>query len=151
MKSNWRTIAELIGVAAVVVSLLLVVIELQQTQSAISAAAHSDRTVRNLELLQFALEHDYDEIQRLQETGESLTPKQRAIVDAMFQMRLRHFEDLHYQHSIGTVSDETWAANKEGLRLTVTSPAFDRNWQNVRRFYRPSFIAAVEDVASAED
>ena len=151
MERNWRNIAELIGITAVVISLLLVAMELRQTQSAISAAAHSDRTLRNFEILRFAVDHDYDEIRQLQQSDASLSTKQQQVLNVYFQMSLRHFEDLHYQHSIGTISDETWKANREGLLLTLASDEFRLNWGNTRRFYRPSFVAVVEELATISD
>ena len=40
---TWKDIAELIGIAAIVVSLIAVVVELQQTQAAISASTYQAR------------------------------------------------------------------------------------------------------------
>ena len=151
MKHNLRNIAELIGITAVVISLLLVVMELRQTQSAISAAAHSDRTIRNFEILRFAVEQNYHEIKRLQQSDANLTTKQQQVLNVYLQMSLRHFEDLHYQHSIGTISDETWKANREGLLVTLASNEFIHNWNSTRRFYRPSFVAVVEELATKLD
>ena len=149
-KSRWRTLGEFIGVATVVVSLLLVVLELRQTQSAITAAAHSDRTLRNLEINRFATEQRSDEIREKQTRGENLSTSEQQVLNVLFQMRLRHFEDLHYQYSIGTISEETWAANLQGLGLTVSSVEYAENWRLIRRFFRPSFAALVEEVAQRE-
>jgi hypothetical protein len=151
MQRNWRTVAELIGMGAVVASLLLVVFELRQTQVAISASAHSDRTLRNFEINQYAAQHGTREMRAKQNRGESLSPNEQLILDNMVHLRMRHFEGLHYQYRIGTISDETWEANLEGLTWSMTDPTFKRNWEGIRRFYRTSFVALVEQVRGTQE
>jgi hypothetical protein len=147
MSGNWRNIAELIGMGAVVVSLLLVVFELRQTQVAISAAAHSDRTLRNFEILRFSVEHHTSEIQSKISRGETITVTEGQVLDNQFQMWMRHFEDLHYQHEIGVINDETWEANMEGLRWTMSTRPFNRNRPQVQRLFRPGFVELVEQLS----
>ena len=144
-----KSVAELLGMGAVVASLLLVVFELRQTQVAISAAAHSDRTLRNIELLRFAAENRTDEIVSKLDRGEELLPAQRQILDALLQMRMRHFEDLYFQHEIGVVSDETWEANMEGLLWTTTTEPFELEWPKVRRFHRSDFVELVGRISES--
>lgn len=48
-RENWKVIAELVGVAAIVLSLLLVVIELRQTQDAIAVSGIQSRMIANIE------------------------------------------------------------------------------------------------------
>jgi len=148
MPGGWRTIAELIGMGAVVASLLLVVFELRQTQIAISAAAHSERTMRNLEILRFAVEFDSREIRTKLQRGEELSPHEQQILDNLLQMQMRHFEDLQYQHEIGAIPDETWQANLAGLHWAIQREQTEQYWERLKPFYRASFGSLVESLRS---
>lgn len=57
--NKWTDVAELIGIAAIVASLTAVVVELRQTQHALTAATHQARAFDSIGLHQYAAESDY--------------------------------------------------------------------------------------------
>jgi len=147
MIERLRTVAELIGILAVVLSLLLVVYELRQTQASISAAASSERADRLISLYQYNADHAFGEIREKQRKGEPLSPSELSAVRNSFRAAMRHFEDLHYQHQIGVTDEETWRANLAGLRFVVGAPEFGTVWPEEKLQFRASFVLLVESAA----
>ena len=147
---NWRTLAELIGLIAVVASLLMVAYELRQTQTSIRASAHSLRAERSIELSRFVVETKTRAIRERWLQGEQISTDEQQILDAQLTITMRHFEDLHYQHQQGLLTDETWAANLRGIDWSVRRPGFKRLWSGNEPFYRKSFVDLVEKLVKED-
>jgi len=54
-------------------------------------------------------------------------------------MGLRHFEDLHFQRTLGNIDDETWGANLQGMSNLANRPDFDLTIDFESIGYRSSF------------
>ena len=80
MLEKLKTVTELIGLAAVVISLLLVVYELRQTQISISAAASSERAARLISMYQYNADYALGGIRDKQRKGEPLTRSEYSVL-----------------------------------------------------------------------
>lgn len=144
MDWKWRSIAELIGLTAVVVSLLLVAYELRQAQLSLSAAAHSDRADRLLDIYEYMATSGFAAAAAKARSGHALSATERQVLRSMSQMVLRHFEDLHYQYAIGVIDEETWLANTEGMKTAFLNPAFEAVWEESRSQHESRFAEFVD-------
>ena len=109
MKStNWKDIAELIGLVAIVASLIAVTLELRQTQTALTAATYQARAFDSIAghhniadseyLLQVLVETDYG---RDADAIGALTDLDRARLQRYLQLKMVDLDNEFYQHEHG--------------------------------------------------
>ena len=58
-KANWKDIAELVGIAAIVASLIALTMELRQTQSALSASTYQARALDSIANNRYTIESNH--------------------------------------------------------------------------------------------
>lgn len=138
-------VGEVAGAIAVVITLLFLARQLRENTKSMNAAAHSERTNRNIMLSLWMGEHGVGSIQRKLERGEELSDAESEILLCHDWAILRHFEDLHYQMSAGLTDEETWAANMSGLEWRARSEGFEQRYERVKFSLRPSFRALIEE------
>ena len=112
MKSpNWKDVAELFGIAAIVASLIFVGLQTKQSHEIAFAENYQARTatvmdwnhsLANSDLVLSAFEKSA--------TGRSddIDPMERRATSAMIMSALYAYENSHYQHTLGFVSNEHW-------------------------------------------
>ena len=114
-QTNWKDIAELIGIAAIVVSLIAVVIELRQsTQELQFATLESTVGIYNNWRNKVIESDDVAEIWRKGTAGESLDPNQAL----RFRLLL---SELMYAHQAAYVRIARGAEYSEGQESTMRS------------------------------
>jgi len=134
--NEWLSLAANIGV---LIGLIVVVVELRQTQSSLEATAHRDRTESNISRSMWGVEQGVADLRRKVLNGEEITQKERDILRASGRMGLRHFEDLHFQRSLGNVDDETWNANLVGMTNLANDGGLDLAAEFESSGFRESF------------
>lgn len=145
---DWNAIGamgEVAGAIAVVITLLFLARQLRENTKSTNAAAHSERTNRNIMLTLWSAEHGVGEIQRKLEGGEKITDAEKDILFSYDLAALRHFEDMHYQRTAGITDDETWAANLSGLSQRASREGFTDMYDRGKFGLRPSFRKLIEE------
>ena len=102
--TNWKDVAELVGIAAIVASLVFVGVQLQQDQEIAEAQIHLGATANVAATTQSIA--DNQSVWRRGLVGEDLTPDERATFNAIAR--------AIYQRHFGLYN--------RGLRLTLSSP-----------------------------
>jgi len=98
---------EFVGALTVVVTLAFLTKQLRDSTRSANAAAHSQRTSRNIDLIRWRTDLDVALIREKIDLGGEVSAQERNKVRAVDHATLRHFEDLHYQ---------TFEEGKFGLR-----------------------------------
>jgi hypothetical protein len=145
---DWNAIGaigEVAGAIAVVITLLFLAKQLRENTKSTNAAAHSDRTHRNIMLTLWSGEHGVGLIRRKVERGEEISDEERELLFCLDLASLRHFEDMHYQRTAGITDDETWAANLSGLDRRSGSEGFAEMYEQGKFGLRTSFQKLIED------
>jgi|GEM_PF-5037468 len=132
----WLSLSANLGV---LVGLIILVVELRQTQDTLAASAHRDRTESNISRVMWSVEQGTAELRRKLSAGQELNPKEWDKLRASNRMGLRHFEDLHFQRTLGNIDDETWGANLQGMSNLANRPDFDLTIDFESIGYRSSF------------
>lgn len=109
---NWRETAELIGIFAVVASLIALIAELRQTQTAIQAATYQARAFDAIELNNLLQDSEY--ILPLLATTNVRNADEVAALSATDRLRLRTFftgrrvdvDNEYYQYQMGLLDEE---------------------------------------------
>ncbi len=150
---RWRFYAEMVGIAAVVASLMALVLELRQTQSALMAATYQARAFDAIDL-NLALQ-DSEHVLPLLATTDVLDPDAIAALSDVERLRLNVFftgrrvdaENEYYQYRHGFLDEEHY---EYGIRPFVSRNA--PRWRALGiQERRPSFKAFVDDVLAESD
>ena len=141
--NQWLSLLANIGV---LVGLLVVIVELRQTQDSIAASGHSARTDRNISQLEWQVANGIAELRSKFASGEDISETELILLRRSNQMFMRHFEDLHYQRQLGIIDDETWEASLEGIQMVANFPSLEQTINLERSGHRSSFLELVRSL-----
>jgi len=166
---DWRASAELVGLAAIVVSLVFVGLELRQSQKIALAAQYQARTDSGREYFYQSLASDYrvddlaadiaswewpagflsaDETQWLDEHTSSVAAQAAywAVIN------LYGFDNYYFQYQSGLLSEEGWLALQSRLRALLRDDPFARYLIVVTgQDFRESFVTMSRSLITDTD
>jgi len=116
--SSWRETAELLTLLAVVGSLIAIVMELRQTQAALSAQAYQARAFDAIETNRMMLGDRDRELQALLSQIEatalqSINPSDRDVLFTWFFIRRTDLDNEHYQFEHGYLDADFYQTTTE--------------------------------------
>ena len=164
MPYNWKDVAELIGIGAIVASLVFVGIELQQSQRIAIAGQYQDRT-ETYTLMMFerqALRSDnkdgadfvrqqYRDVIPV-ERFDSMSDEEIAIQSVSANVNLALFDNNLYQYQSGLLTEEGWQAQRRRFKDALRRSDFMRAEIAVRGHrYRDSFLALARELIAEID
>lgn len=139
-------IGEAVGAAAVVVSLVYLMIQLRQNtrsirsatyQSVVETAAACNRTI--------AGDKSLARIMRLAASDASqLDEDERMQFTFLCIQFFDIFENLYLQHLHGTLDDDYWTSRRGSFSGLLASPGFSDRWKSARHSYSSRFREFVE-------
>lgn len=129
MASNgWKDIAELVGITAIVASLVFVGLQMRQTHDIALATLYQMRSDAARELrLSFSNPGRVHAIMDKLADGEELTVSDVRALQVQLETVLSHFENSHYLHSLGYLPTEHWEGDKNQISELVNSADSDRS------------------------
>ena len=151
--TSWKDIAELIGIAAIVASLVFIGLQMKQSQDIALSAAYQARAdtsiaIRNTpfesETLLSSLTKAYD--------GRSaeLTPEEHTALQFYFWTEMTYLENMHFQYINGFLTNEQWQANVGDLKYRLSMDVPRATWAQGMNV-RDSFKTVVENVIQEID
>ena len=165
MKENsWKDIAELIGIAAIVASLIFVGLQMKQSQDIALAAQYQARTDTIVNLYSENKQHAIgaelwgnlmktwpDDELGMSAAGEAIIrnmePQQLAWVYYELSSQFRIHENHHYQYQAGFLDEESSRAFNSGLKAFLSSaPLAVDIWEGEKKSFRESFRIKVDSV-----
>lgn len=154
MKASWKETAELIGVAAIVASLIFVGLQLKQSQAIALSAAYQARADSSLEFRNKVF--DSPELlsalaKVLNGEYEDLTRDENAAYQFFFYSNLIYLENVHYQYVNGFVSDEQWQSNVLDIEDLLVYPGYRELWKAQPGRHRASFAQVMDDAITRMD
>lgn len=146
---NWAAISavsDMLGAAAVVLSLIYVAAQVRHNTTALSRAASADAIagIRNWNEILIGdpamariFSRGVEDMNALDEDGRT-----RFII--LMLNFLKTFEDMHYQFSKGAMEPEVWHGWEELGRIYLTRPGIRQYWGERRQVFSPVFQAWME-------
>ena len=121
---GWKDIAELIGIGAIVASLVFVGMEMRQSQKIAIAAQYHERASLAVEWFdQQSYDPTYFAEQCFPDVPAELTPK-RAGEICISLLSFMTISDNHlYQYQAGFLDEESWSARRKGIKVAFRLPA----------------------------
>ena len=153
-QTNWKDIAELVGIAAIVASLIALTMELRQTQSALAAATYQARALDTIAGDRFLIESEYllpllakTNDGRDSDAIEGLSQVDRVRLRAYFRAEIADIDNEYYQYKNGFLD--------EGFFQDVTINSIRRTAPRWRAFgmteRRQEFREFVDSVLEEND
>ena len=147
---NWEAIsavAEVVGVIAIVVSLIYVSVQIRQNTKVARAAtrqAIADSTesltsdlISNGEIAEIFLKHI---------NGEELSAVESFRLQARCYRDMQHWENIYYQHNEGLVSRDQWLGFRKNLIALLAIDAYREYWGHEANHYSGQFRAELESI-----
>jgi hypothetical protein len=134
-KIDWKTYAEILGIAGVVGSLIFVAVEIQQNTNAVRSATIQAIAALSAESSLRLTENPELRAARLAcDKGEKLTEDQKLLVEASYTGLMRLQQNRLQQLKLGVLDEET-LFQVGGRGPGYRTPCFTRYWtQNRERF-----------------
>lgn len=147
MKSaDWKDVAEFVGIAAIVASLIFVGIELQQSREIAIADIYQQRTAMIIDANTIQLTSDsVQNVLRKYRSGEPLTDDEKYLMEQWFDPFLNYWENNHFQFQMGLLSKEQWISSRNTIKKFARNPVFVEMWDRERDTWRESFAAEVDE------
>jgi hypothetical protein len=146
--TNWKDVAETVGIAAILVSLIIIVIELRQTQSALIASTYQTRALDAVRVE--GVKADSEVLGPLLARVDLDDPESLATLNELERFRLRSYfvsrlidlDNEYYQYQKGFLDDEYFEYwFKDQLKRSA------RAWRSIGLTERrPSFKQFVDEL-----
>jgi hypothetical protein len=157
--TNWKDIAELIGIAAIVASLLFVGMQMKQSQDIAIASTGQTRTAIAVD---FITTMTSDPVIRSaltkQRQGDSasMSPEERVAMANMAYANLLFMEDIYHQYLGGFITEDKWHGTRANLKAGLSHwrggpylrPMYD---STPAEMWSPSFSALLEEIVTEID
>ncbi len=150
-RTNVKDIAELIGITAIVASLIFVGLEMRQTRALAMAETYQSRTDSEMFLFSYMSQPDLRRIWLKTFDDEALTDDDELLLGWSFGMRFSYLENLHFQMENGMLSRELWNSNLRSLAPFFVAPRVVEWWELNRDDWRSSFSRDIDGFIESID
>ena len=149
--TNWKDIAELIGIASIVASLIFVGFQMRQNHEIALVTLYQMRADAARDVMIGMLESDdlRDAFEKYEIGEEPPDFGDVYSVQTYMNILLNHFENAHFLYLRGFLTEEHWQSDVANLTGTLGQSVTREIWHEEKRYYRPSFVEAI-DKALAE-
>ncbi len=140
-------VAEVVGVIAVIVSVLYLANQVRQgTEVARSVARQGIADAAMAEASSVVDNPDLAKLLYSEISGGSLEPHEEYRLQLFVFRSLRLYENVHYQFTRGMLEPEEWAAFRTNLELLFELNVYNRFWLGQERLFTPMFQQLVGDI-----
>jgi len=137
---------ELIGIAAIVASLVFVGLELQQSRAVALAEVHQSRAQIGMQFSTWPRDPSVELVKRKEFSGEPLDDYEQLISDSVYDEAIYFIENNYYQYQLGLLPQEVWDANIAALDSWIPNDkTFDEYWSRKRIEWSESFALVIDE------
>lgn len=144
---------QIVGIFAVVASLIFVGLQMKQSQEIAIAAQYQERYATAVEYwigrsahpsdMRRVAEIQYEEFGRPDGALNELSPEEFGIMYASARQSLVMYDNYHFQYTAGFLTEEAWETYKRQMRGFIHGPIIQWILTNQESSFRPSFIAMI--------
>jgi len=170
-KFNWRDLAEIIGFASIVGSLIFVGMQLRQSQEIAIASQYQERASTAVDYYSSQMQNELAIMDQAEEIATAVrsgiaSPAIRSLIETqspesvgMWFYRNRVFfvmlDNFHFQYSSGFMAEESWDAFHRELRDKLSNDATAAYYRDYGSNFRSSFEELcdqiLQEIASERD
>lgn len=153
---TWKDIAELIGIAAIVASLIFVGLQMKQSQDIAIAGQYHDRTALTVQNFNAELENGdlsvWARAFRDVEFNDEISIEDKGRAFLRLAAYIMMLDNHYYQYQAGFLDDETWQTHLRGLGdLAARLPEVRYFIENRVLPVRPTFWEVTDELLQEID
>lgn len=145
------SIAELVGAAGVIISLIYLAFQVKQNTKASKAATRQALADGAQRLASDVVEGD--DIARIMTdamTGTDIKPHEIFRLQSRCYRDLRFWDNAYYQYTEGLLTEEEWDGFRENLKLVMQFPTYREYWGKLQVMFSAPFREELNDLLSSE-
>ena len=164
---NWRHIAELFGIGAIVASIIFVGLQMQQSQEIAVGAQYQERANTQIENYMSQIHSD----QALRNRGQRLInaaslggypiviksliettgPESVAVTYLLYRSSMAMMDNCHFQYESGFMNEDTWLAMRRRLQHLLSDDVFAAMYRSESWHFRSSFQEEISQILAELD
>lgn len=148
---SWKDIAELVGIAAIVASLVFVGVQIRQEAAATRSAAVlqlKDSWVQ-LNLAQATSVELSAAFELVEQQGWDADEKAQGLIEGFYRTLFHNWSNAYYQYRIGTLEHEQWLPHMREIQAGVKNELITRVWADWNYVYDDEFRRLMDDTIAA--
>ena len=141
-----RFTIEIVGIAAIVASLIFVGFQMRQTHeiALVTLTQMRSDAGRELAVAQMGSEPLYA-IETKVSAGEELTPYETMTRSLQPFIFFNQFENSHFLYLKGYITEEQWQSDLVAIKyFTTTQPSYAKYWAEQKHTFRVSYAAEID-------
>lgn len=146
---NWEAIGalgEVLGAAAVVLTLAYLAIQMRQNSLGLKVAAKQEMTRQYADFANTMLIHpELADIHRRGAASEELSDEETYIFGALMNKATWYMASMHYQYNVHNMSEDDWRQSKHLIARYCDMPGFRTYWQDAKDSYSSAFAQYIEN------
>jgi hypothetical protein len=151
---NWEAIgavAELLGAVGVIASLVYLALQIRQNTRSLHANTFQTVADSSIHRMMNLAQDDElaDRFIRGMIDPSDLQGHVRFQFDLLMRANFKGYENYFYQHTKGMLDDESWNAQKEIIRVSVSPPGAPIWWGQNRHLFRHDFGQLVDSLLAS--
>ena len=142
--NDWLQLAASVGV---ILSLIFVGLEIQQSRQIAIADIYQQRAAMVIQVQQGQYSgEDYNAAVSKFYRGEELAANERGLLRFAQNPWFSYWENNHFQYQIGLLSEEQWLSSRNSMLDRFKEPLYQEWWESQRQEWRKSFADEVDNV-----
>ena len=145
--SDLAALGSFVSGFAVVITLVFLLVQMQQTNKNQKSLMQQGRTARNVDLMLRMADPYMSEIMVRAAHGDlSLDASQVRSLERVAGALIWSYEDSFLQFKAGTLEASTWESDEETLRVLLAYPAWRYVWSRVRMYWTGAYRNHVDGI-----
>ena len=147
---RYKVLVQIGGTLGVIASLLFVGFEITQSRDIAMADIYQQRTGQWLDitLSRYSAEQYRNAMNKARYHSDAMTKEDEDVLRDAAYARFSFYENIHFQHQLGLISNEEWEATIVSISDDISVPCFDFWHENEREFWRESFADDIDTLKS---
>ena len=144
---NFQSWSTLIANVSVVAGIVFLVIELNQNSQMMAAQTRATITQEIIHLIEREHDTNVAPVFRKINSGEEISEQEDDTASNLLVLRLRHWENVHYQYQIGLFDEDEFQAILAAIQSNFEAQYMKDLWNQQRFMYAAEFQSLIDTIA----
>jgi hypothetical protein len=136
---------QVVGIFAVVASLIFVGLQMKQSQD-IALAAQYQARAEAAQNMMMSMQESGMALSAIQIPAAEMKPAERHTIDNLYRWSWTQYDNMHFQYVAGFLDEESWTGQKARIERVYSRCDQRQILENMRPFLRQSFVAYVDSL-----
>jgi hypothetical protein len=138
---------QVVGIFGVIVSLVFVGLEIQQSREIAVADIHQQKAAMAIQVQQaMVVPEEYSLAVRKLLQDKPLDELEKGLMQFAQNPWFQYWENTYFQYQLGLLSEPAWEASRNAMRGRLKRPIYQEWWESDREYWRADFAEEVDRV-----